>query len=405
VSEVSISSEILPVAGVRLATASAGVRKAGRTDLCLIELAPGARTAGVFTQNVFCAAPVLIAKEYLTRAAPRAFVINSGNANAGTGEQGLSDARAVCTAAARLLGCEPRAVLPFSTGVIGQRLPAERIVDALPAAVAALDVAGWRAAAKAIMTTDTVPKCISAEFDAGGIRYTVTGIAKGAGMIKPNMATMLAYLATDANVAPSALQGLLRDVAARSFNRITIDGDTSTNDSCMLVATGARADGREMAPGHPGWPALEAAIEAVALGLSRAIVRDGEGATKLVTVRVRGASSDAECLKAAYAVAESPLVKTALFASDPNWGRILAAVGRSGVSGLAMRDIGIAFDEYPIIQCGEPVASYVEDVAAKILAKAEFDINIELGQGPGRAEVVTCDFSYDYVRINAEYRS
>ena len=397
-----ITDQALSVPGIRLATASAGVRKAGKVDLCLVEMAPGGRAAGVFTRNVFCAAPVTIARRHLDTLPPRLLVINSGNANAGTGERGFEDALAVCRSAAGLLGCPTQAVLPFSTGVIGQRLPAERITAALPGAVAALTDADWPAAAGAIMTTDTFPKCVSARVMLSGREYRITGIAKGAGMIKPNMATMLAFIATDLPLAQGPLDAMLGKLADRSFNRITIDGDTSTNDSCVLLATGDLS-----APlADPAAEALAGeAMEAVFKALARAIVRDGEGATKLVTVAVSGGISEAECLKAAYAVAESPLVKTALFASDPNWGRILAAVGRSGVEGLRMDRIGISLDDCLIIRGGEPVPAYEEAVAARIMAGKEFTIGVTLGDGPAAVEVLTCDFSYDYVRINAEYRS
>jgi glutamate N-acetyltransferase/amino-acid N-acetyltransferase len=392
------------VPGVRLATAAAGVRKVGRVDLCLLEIAPGARAAALFTRNRFCAAPVHVARAHLALAAPRLLVINSGNANAGTGIQGHADALAVCAAGAVQLGCEIEAVLPFSTGVIGQRLPAERIVETLPGALDTLHGDGWLAAAQAIMTTDTVPKWASARVNGARGSHVVTGIAKGAGMIKPDLATMLAFIATDAPVTRPALATLLREVCDRSFNRITIDGDTSTNDSCVLVATGVPAD-VAFVPGHQDWPAFAAAVEAVCVSLARAIVRDGEGATRLVTVRVDGADSTADALKAAYAVAESPLVKTALFAGDPNWGRILAAVGRSGVADLDITQVSIALDDYAIVRDGEPVQEYEEKVAADIMARPEFEIRVTLGRGTAAVEVITCDFSYDYVKINAEYRS
>ncbi len=402
--EILVNEHPAPVSGIRLATASAGVRKVGRTDLCVIEMRTGGHAAGVYTRNVFCAAPVHITREHMTLAAPRLLVINSGNANAGTGAQGFADARAVCTAAAEVLGCQVEAVLPFSTGVIGQRLPASKLMAALPGAIATLAEDNWAAAATAIMTTDTVPKSHSVRVKGAQGEYTVTGIAKGAGMIKPDMATMLAFIATDAVVEPAALQTLLNDIVARSFNRITIDGDTSTNDCCMLLASGAAGD-TSLDPSHPDWLALRAAVLAVSQQLARAIVKDGEGATKLVTVRVVGGATEEACLKAAYAVAESPLVKTALFASDPNWGRILAAVGRSGVPNLRIEDIGIALDGLRIIQHGEPVAAYAEKEAAAIMAKSEFAINVTLGESAIDVAVLTCDFSYDYVRINAEYRS
>jgi glutamate N-acetyltransferase / amino-acid N-acetyltransferase len=393
------------VRGVRLAVASAGIRKAGRTDLCLIDIAPDSTVAGVFTQNVFCAAPVIVARDHLQDSQPRLLVINSGNANAGTGQIGLQDARDVCAAAGRILGCSERAVLPFSTGVIGQRLSAAKIVAALPQAISDLAHERWEEAARAIMTTDTTPKCFSVEVVCSGRRYTVTGIAKGAGMIKPNMATMLAFIATDAAIARPALEGLVKAVSDRSFNRITIDGDTSTNDSCMVIATGQTAPTERLTETHADWAGVSAAILDVAAQLARAIVRDGEGATKLVTIDVRGGTTVDDCLKAAYAVAESPLVKTALFASDPNWGRILAAVGRSGVPGLQMSALAISFDDYPIIQAGEPVAGYDEAISAKIMARDEFSIGIQIGAGAAQASVLTCDFSLEYVRINAEYRS
>lgn len=394
----------LPVQGIRLATVSAGIRKIGKVDLCLLEIAEGARTAGVFTRNVFCAAPVSLAREHLLQRSPRLLVINSGNANAGMGKQGYQDALEVCAASARLLSCDLAAVLPFSTGVIGQRLPVSKILAVLPQAIDNLSDTQWAAAARAIMTTDKVPKCISAQVKIDERTYTVTGIAKGAGMIKPNMATMLAFIATDAGIEQGPLEQLLREVCEKSFNRITIDGDTSTNDSCVLIATGNLESAR-VRPGEPAWQGVAAAVEQVCKALARAIVRDGEGATKLVNVQVSGGDSEAECLKAAYAVAESPLVKTALFASDPNWGRILAAVGRSGVTNLEIGRIGIALNDYPIIQSGEPVADYDESIAAKIMSSAEFDIRITLGESPLKVEVLTCDFSFDYVRINAEYRS
>jgi glutamate N-acetyltransferase / amino-acid N-acetyltransferase len=394
----------LPVSGIRLATASAGIRKIGKVDLCLLEIAEGAHAAGVFTRNVFCAAPVSIAREHLAQRSPRLLVINSGNANAGTGQQGHQDALDVCATAARLLGCEFAAVLPFSTGVIGQRLAVSKLLTALPQAIENLAQTKWSDAARAIMTTDKVPKCVSAQVAIGQQVFTVTGIAKGAGMIKPNMATMLAFIATDAGIEQEPLQQLLREVSDKTFNRITIDGDTSTNDSCVLIATGNLESAR-VKPGDSAFKGVAAAVEYVARELARAIVRDGEGATKLVNVKVAGGDSEAECLKAAYAVAESPLVKTALFASDPNWGRILAAVGRSGVTNLKIEQIGIALNDYPIIQHGEPVAAYDEAIAAKIMAEAEFDIRISLGQSTHEVVVLTCDFSFDYVRINAEYRS
>jgi glutamate N-acetyltransferase/amino-acid N-acetyltransferase len=401
---IETSAEPLAVAGIRLNTVAAGIRKTGRVDTVVIEIAPGATTGGVFTLNVFCAAPVEIARHHLASAEPRVLVINAGNANAGTGAQGHRDALDVCAAAATSVGCSTEAVLPFSTGVIGQRLPAEKLIAAMPAAVTGLVEDGWAAAARGIMTTDTVPKCVSLRVQTSAARYTVTGIAKGAGMIKPNMATMLAFIATDAPVERGALQTLTRELADRSFNRITIDGDTSTNDSCVLIATG-RAGGPVLSPVHPDWTAFAAAVGQVFRELARAIVRDGEGATKLVTVAVSGGRSERDCLRAAYAVAESPLVKTALFAADPNWGRILAAVGRSGVPDLAIADIDIRIGEVAIVRGGEPVAGYAEAAVADVMKTAEYEIGIVIGRGPAHTSVLTCDFSFDYVKINAEYRS
>lgn len=392
------------VAGVRLATVSAGVKTPGRKDLTLIAFDAGTTVAGVFTRNAFCAAPVTVSREHLVATAPRLLVVNSGNANAGTGSQGHADAREVCAVAAREFGCATAAVLPFSTGVIGQRLPVERILNVLPEAVSALAPGGWDDAAHGIMTTDTVPKCASVAIESEGFACTITGIAKGAGMIKPDMATMLGYVATDAAIATSDLQAALAQAADRSFNRITIDGDTSTNDSLILAATGAGPQGRT-APGAPGWEAFVTGLEQVCESLARAIVRDGEGATKLVKVSVVGGRSEADCLKVAYAVGESPLVKTALFAGDPNWGRILAATGRSGVAGLDISKVSLALNDYFIVRDGEPAAGYEEKIAADIMKGAEYDIVIDLGAGPASAFVLTCDFSYDYVKINAEYRS
>lgn len=401
---IEVSAAPLPIGGIRLNGVAAGIRKVGRIDTVVIEIAPGASVGAVFTQNVFCAAPVEVSRRHLGRCAPRLLVINSGNANAGTGEQGYHDALDVCAAAALNLGCEADAVLPFSTGVIGQRLPADRMVAALPAAIAGLSADGWADAAQGIMTTDTVPKLTSVAVTTGDANYRVTGIAKGAGMIKPDMATMLAFIATDAAVERGALQALTREMADRSFNRITIDGDTSTNDSCVLMASGA-AGGPVLQPGHAHWSEFVLGVERVFTDLARAIVRDGEGATKLVTVSVTGGENEGACLRAAYAVAESPLVKTALFASDPNWGRILAAVGRSGVSGLRIADIHISIGGVPIVAAGEPVPGYDESAVAEVMRGAEYEIAIRIGAGPARTAVLTCDFSFDYVKINAEYRS
>lgn len=395
----------LPVMGVRLGTASAGVKTPGRQDLMLIGIEAGSAVAAVFTRNAFCAAPVVIAREHLQHCSPQWLVTNSGNANAGTGAPGISAAKEVCAALAGLVNCPANAVLPFSTGVIGQRFPAEKITAVLPQAIAKLAEDGWADAARAIMTTDTVPKALSATATCDGQTYTVTGIAKGAGMIKPNMATMLAYIATDAAIERGLLQPLLASIADRTFNRITIDGDTSTNDSCVLVATGRARNAGSLQETHPHWAPVCAALEEVCAGLAREIIRDGEGATKLVKVEVGGGRSVDDCLKAAYAIAESPLVKTALFAGDPNWGRILAAVGRAGITGIDIEQVSLALNDCRILTNGQPVPDYDERVAAEIMARPEYEIRVALGLGDRAASVLTCDFSYDYVRINADYRS
>lgn len=395
----------LSVPGVRLATIGAGIRYQGRDDLLVLELAPGATTAAVFTRNAFCAAPVTLARHHLSRTAPRYLLINSGNANAGTGTRGLDDARACCAALAEAAGCRPEEVLPFSTGVIGEPLPVARFEAAMPALLERFEAAAWSDAARAIMTTDTVPKLCSRTFEIDGRQATITGIAKGAGMICPDMATMLAFIATDAAVAPEVLQGCLKAAADRSFNAISIDGDTSTNDACVLAATGALGNAPIVDETSTDYAALQAAVESVCVELATAIVRDGEGATKLVTVRVEQSRDRDEARRVAYTIAHSPLVKTALFASDPNWGRILAAVGRAGVENLIIEDVDIWLGEVRIVEAGGRAADYTEQAGAAVMAESEILIRVALGRGTVDAEVLTCDFSYDYVRINAEYRS
>jgi glutamate N-acetyltransferase/amino-acid N-acetyltransferase len=392
--------ELHPVAGVRLSTQAAGIRYKSRTDLVVIECAPGTTAAAVFTRNRFCAAPVIIARNHLSHTAPRALLINSGNANAGTGPDGERDARACCDALAPLLGCDPAAVLPFSTGVIGERLPAERIVATLPAAVAALQADAWEQAARGIMTTDTVPKGASRRVHMGGGTVTVTGIAKGAGMIRPDMATMLAFVATDAAVDGQLLRRLVTEAADVSFNRITVDGDTSTNDACVLLATGRSGVGNDA-----DLRALGEAITAVMTDLAQAIVRDAEGATKFITIDVRGGASDADCLEVAYTIAHSPLVKTAFFASDPNWGRILAAVGRAPIASLDVGAVSIYLDEARIVERGMRDPGYTEEAGLAVMQRDEITVRVELGGGPGQARIWTSDLSHDYVRINAEYRT
>jgi glutamate N-acetyltransferase/amino-acid N-acetyltransferase len=386
--------DLLPVKGVRLGIAQAGIRKAGRKDLLLIALAEGTRVAGVFTQNRFCAAPVQVARAHLASGRPtRALVVNTGNANAGTGKAGLADAKASCERVARLLGCDPREVLPFSTGVIMEPLPLHRIVAGLPACIADLRADNWGNAAEAIMTTDTVPK---AKARRAGVA-TVTGIAKGAGMIRPDMATMLGFVATDAAVSQRALERLVEDAAANSFNRISVDGDTSTNDSSILIATGA--------VGRCDPAVLRQAVLEVSQGLAQAIVRDGEGATKLITVKVEKGRDEKECRSVAYAIAHSPLVKTAFFASDPNLGRLLAAIGNSGVRDLDVNRVELYLDEVLVAKQGGRAPGYREEDGKRAMGKSEITVRVVLKRGNSGATVWTCDLSHDYVTINAEYRT
>ena len=396
---------LLPVPGIRLGAAEAAIKKPGRKDLLLVEIAPGSTAAGVFTRNAFAAAPVLLCRERLAGGmAIRGLLVNAGNANAATGAAGLADARATTAAAAQALGCEPGQVLPFSTGVIGLRLPIERMSATVPVAAAALSAGGWQDAARAIMTTDTVPKGASRQVRTSQGPVTVTGIAKGVGMICPDMATLLAFVATDARLSPQATGECLRQAVAASFNSVTVDGDTSTNDSCVLIATGAAA-GAELVPGHADYEAVAAAVTEVCIELAQAIVRDGEGATRFISVEVSGARSVAEARQVAYSVAHSPLVKTAMFAGDANWGRIVMAVGKAGVENLDPASVDLALDEVPLLKGGQPHPQYREELGAAVVAKPEFSIRIGLGRGAAQARVWTCDFSYDYVKINAEYRT
>lgn len=393
-----------PVAGFALGIASAGIKKVGRKDVVLMRLAQGSRIAGVTTTNAFCAAPVLITRERLGGEVSY-LLTNTGNANAGTGEPGLSNARRTCAALAQLTGVSESAILPFSTGVIGEPLPVEKIEAALPQALADLDENHWAAAAEGIMTTDTLPKGASRQFEYEGVTVTVTGISKGAGMIRPNMATMLGYIACDAKVAQPVLQQLVREAANKSFNRITIDGDTSTNDCCMLIATGQAALPEISEPVGALYEQLREAVLAVFMQLAQAIVRDGEGATKFVTVKVNGGAHVQECLDVAYAVAHSPLIKTALFASDPNWGRILAAVGYAGVKNLDVSLIDVFLGDVCIAKQGGRAPTYTEEQGATVMAREEITIRIELGRGTCSETLWTTDLSHEYVRINAEYRS
>jgi glutamate N-acetyltransferase/amino-acid N-acetyltransferase len=401
--------QLFPVAGVRLGTAEAGIRKANRRDLTLIELAPGSRVAGVFTKNRFCAAPVHVCRAHLKNEGIRALVINTGIANAGTGEPGMEAARQSCAAVAKLMDVSAAQVLPFSTGVILEPLPVERLKAGLPAALSALKADGWHDAAHAIMTTDTVAKAASRKVGAGGTAATITGIAKGAGMIRPNMATMLGFMATDATISQPMLDRLVKEAADESFNCITVDGDTSTNDSFVLIATG-KGPARFESVDAPGWNEFKQAVIAVARELAQAIVRDGEGATKYIEIAVAGGRTVSECKAAGYAIAHSPLVKTAMFASDPNLGRILAAIGYAWNNDPALADLDdtkvkVWLGDTLVAENGGRALSYREEDGAAAMKPAEIGIRVDLGRGSQQATVWTCDFSYDYVKINADYRS
>ena len=399
--------ELAAVPGIRLGTVSAGIKTPGRKDLVLIAAAPGSKCAGVFTRNAFCAAPVTVARDRLRAGteSPRYLLINTGNANAGTGALGLADALSCCEAVASAAHVDASLVLPFSTGVIGEPLPVSLIQAAVPAALGALSPEGWAEAASGILTTDTRPKGASLQFSCDGREYTVTGIAKGAGMIRPNMATMLAYIATDMAVAPDLLQALLESAVNMSFNRVTIDGDTSTNDACVLLATGAAGNAPLSDPASVQYLALRSALEEVCVNLAQGLVRDGEGASKFVTVQVNGGADEQECLDVAFTIAHSPLVKTALFASDPNWGRLLAAIGRAGLAELDVDRVGLFLNEVLIAENGCRAGSYTEEQGVAAMAPEDIVIRVELHRGESSAAVWTTDFSYDYVRINAEYRT
>jgi len=392
---------LYPVDGVRIGTAAAGIKRPDRPDLTVMELAAGSHSAAVFTRNAFCAAPVVVAREHLASFAPRYLVINTGNANAGTGRRGLADARAVCTAAAVLGRCDAAEVLPFSTGVIGEPLPLDRLLAALPAACADLDADHWVPAAGAILTTDTVPKGESRRIELEGGSVTLTGIAKGSGMIRPDMATMLAFVATDAAIAPATLRRCLERAVASSFNRITVDGDTSTNDACMLISTGRGPT----VEGDEAITVFRNGLVRVMTELAQAIIRDGEGATKFVTLQVEGATTRREALDVAFTVANSPLVKTALYASDANWGRILAAVGRAPVEAFDVDRVTIDLGEVRLVEQGGRAPGYTEAAGSAVMAREEILIRIDLGRGEASATVWTNDLSHDYVSINADYRS
>jgi glutamate N-acetyltransferase/amino-acid N-acetyltransferase len=399
------AASLHPVAGVRIGVAEAGIRKANRKDLTVFLLDEGAAVAGVFTRNRFCAAPVQVCREHLARGDIRALVINTGNANAGTGEDGLVRARTTCVAAARLLNLAPEQVLPFSTGVIMEPLPVDRIQAGLPAAIADAQAAHWLKAAEGIMTTDTLPKAFSRQVQVDGVTVTVTGISKGAGMIRPNMATMLGFLATDASVDAKLLPALAFELAEGSFNRVTVDGDTSTNDSFLVIATNQAKHESVTSWGSAGGRALKAAMLEVARLLAQAIVRDGEGATKFITVRVEGGRTAEECRQVAYAIAHSPLVKTAFFASDPNLGRILAAVGYAGIEDLDQTKIELHLDDVHVATQGGRNPSYREQDGQRVMKQSEITVRVGLGRGDAADQVWTCDFSHEYVTINADYRS
>jgi glutamate N-acetyltransferase/amino-acid N-acetyltransferase len=396
--------QLFPVAGVRLGVTEAGIRKANRRDLTLVELAPGSRAAGVFTQNRFCAAPVQICLTHLAGGDIRALIINTGIANAGTGKPGLVAARQTCQAAARLFDIRAEQVLPFSTGVIMEPLPAERIAAGLPRCQSALRADGWFDAAHAIMTTDTVAKAASRRLTIGGKTVTITGIAKGAGMIRPNMATMLGFVATDAAVAQPQLERLVKEAADESFNCVTVDGDTSTNDSFILIATGKGKAAFDSVSAH-GWEEFKTAVIEVARELAQAIVRDGEGASKYIEIDIKGGRSKEECKAVGYAIAHSPLVKTAFFASDPNLGRILAAIGNASIMDLDVDKVKLWLGDLLVAENGGPAASYREEDGAAAMKPAEIAVRVDLDRGTAAAKVWTCDFSYDYVKINADYRS
>ncbi len=398
-------ASLLPVKGVELGHAEAFIRKPNRKDLLVIRLASGSRVAGVFTQNRFCAAPVQVCKAHLESGAQiRALVINTGNANAGTGEDGLMRARRTCEALAGLLGIADNQVLPFSTGVIMEPLPIDRVVAGLPACVADLQENNWANAAQAIMTTDIVAKACSKQITLGGKSVTITGIAKGSGMIHPNMATMLGYVATDAAISQALLENMIQHAVNRSFNCITVDGDTSTNDSLILMATG-QAGNTEITGPCSDYDVLRDAVTEVAATLAQAIVRDGEGATKFMTIVVAGGRNESECRKVGYAIAHSPLVKTAFFASDPNLGRILAAVGYAGIDDLDVSLTRLYLDDVLVAENGGRAASYQEADGQRVMRQPEIAVRVELGRGDAQATVWTCDFSYDYVKINADYRT
>jgi len=402
----SILPALYPVTGFRLGVASAGIKQEGRKDLVIMTFDESSSVAATFTQNAFCAAPVQIAKQHLNHQSPQYFIVNTGNANAGTGQQGIDDALMVCQQLAAKTGVNSDAVLPFSTGVIGEPLPVAKIIDAIPVALDNLSEDNWAIAAEGIMTTDTRPKAASRKLKLDDdTKVTITGISKGAGMIKPNMATMLAYVATDAAIEGAVLNSLIADAVNHSFNRITVDGDTSTNDACILVATGTAGNDPVVTVEDDRYGVLQQALTELFVELAQAIIRDAEGVTKFISVDVNGGQSEQECLQVAYTIAESPLVKTALFASDPNWGRLLAAIGRAGISDFDVDSVSLFINDLLIAENGSRAASYTEEQGVQAMASEEVTIRVELARGSQQACVWTSDLSYDYVRINADYRT
>ncbi len=400
----SFPQKLLPVPGIRLASTMAGIRYANRPDLALFEMIHGTQAAGVFTRNAFCAAPVIVARAHLATQMPRFLLINTGNANAGAGERGIEDARASCQLVAERAACPLEAIIPFSTGVIGEPLPVQRFATAIDSLLLDLDADHWLETARAIMTTDTVPKGISRRINIDGIPVTITGIAKGSGMIHPDMATLLAFIATDAELPGQLLRDMLIAVMEDSFNSITVDGDTSTNDSCVLLATGVSGVALD-SPESAGYLGFQQALREVCRFLAQAIVRDGEGATKFVEICIKGAMNRAEARRVAFTVAHSPLVKTALSASDPNWGRILAAVGRAGLADLDIQQVELRIGDTQIVEQGARAAGYSEEKGLAAMSGSEIQIHIGLGRGSAGARIWTTDLTAEYVRINAEYRS
>jgi len=399
------ASSLLSIEGIEIGIASAGIKTVGKADLVLIKVAQGSSTSAVYTKNAFCAAPVTLAKQHQQETAPQYLLINSGNANAGTGEAGMAAAQQCCQVVAELADEAVNTVLPFSTGVIGQQLPIDKITQALPEAFESLQSDNWFDAAHAIMTTDTVAKAISKQIEIDGKTVTVTGMAKGSGMIRPDMATMLSYIATDAAIEQSVLDDMLHNAVEQSFNRITVDGDTSTNDACVLIATAQAGHSVITRSDEDSAQKLYRVIAEISQQLAHAIVRDGEGATKFIAIDVEQGANAEECRQVAYTIAHSPLVKTALFASDPNWGRILAAVGRSGLTEFDLSQVAIYLDNVCIVDKGEPASNYTEEQGQKVMDQEEITIKVELGRGSANDTIWTCDFSYDYVKINAEYRT